>query len=582
MHGTGWYTIAIDAPTDYDDYRTSSVAIETIDPSQMNAPVTASVVCEGTVRLYREFSNVAGPDMGLAGPPSYPGSAIDPSEPRSEPTIGALSAKNGKRRTSSVSKPPPTSADVTSEAMVAIVAIPNYFTAADLTQFIGPGHLPFVNHLRILKSPRPNRFLALLKFSDHAHSDKFRECFDGKQFNSMEPERCHVIPIKRVEVDPEVARMQADARENLIPFLVDDSDDPSNTKVELPTCPVCLERLDVAVTGLVTIPCQHTFHCSCLSKWRDDTCPICRYSANFGNHQVRQQIQNLGESTNALQIGSSRRESSSGGSAAFRRLTETQRAPRPAASTSSGALSSQLPQESVETCFDCEAQTDLWICLVCGNVGCSRYAPHRHSLEHFIATGHCFAMELNTSRVWDYAGDTYVHRLVTNGADGKLVELPDKDQPGQPTPGAKTASEKADAVGFEYSQLLISQLASQREHYEQLLSSQGDSKAVDTLKSRLKSKEDRLQELARSLNTTNVINDALSEKVDYLTKQNGELREQVEAAVAQTKSLEEQVSDLMFFLDSQQKFKDQPEEVREGTVVIQPSPSAKRKAKKKK
>lgn len=93
MHGTGWYTIAIDAPTDYDDYRTLSVAIETIDPSQMNAPVTALVVCEGTVRLYREFLNVAGPDMGLAGPPLYPGSAIDPSEPRSEPTIGALSAK---------------------------------------------------------------------------------------------------------------------------------------------------------------------------------------------------------------------------------------------------------------------------------------------------------------------------------------------------------------------------------------------------------------------------------------------------------------------------------------------------------
>ena len=27
----------------------------------------------------------------------------------------------------------------------------------------------------------------------------------------------------------------------------------------------------------------------------------------------------------------------------------------------------------------------------------------------------------------DYAGDKYVHRLVTNESDGKLVELPDKD-----------------------------------------------------------------------------------------------------------------------------------------------------------
>jgi hypothetical protein len=38
---------------------------------------------------------------------------------------------------------------------------------------------------------------------------------------------------------------------------------------ELPTCPVCLERMDSAVTGLITVPCSHTFHCACLSKWGD-------------------------------------------------------------------------------------------------------------------------------------------------------------------------------------------------------------------------------------------------------------------------------------------------------------------------
>ena len=41
---------------------------------------------------------------------------------------------------------------------------------------------------------------------------------------------------------------------------------------ELPTCPVCLERMDSAVTGLVTVPCSHTFHCTCLSKWGDSRC----------------------------------------------------------------------------------------------------------------------------------------------------------------------------------------------------------------------------------------------------------------------------------------------------------------------
>lgn len=38
-------------------------------------------------------------------------------------------------------------------------------------------------------------------------------------------------------------------------------------------------------------------------------------------------------------------------------------------------------------------------------------------------TQHTYAMQLGNNRVWDYAGDNYVHRLVQNKADGKPVEL---------------------------------------------------------------------------------------------------------------------------------------------------------------
>ena len=31
---------------------------------------------------------------------------------------------------------------------------------------------------------------------------------------------------------------------------------------ELPTCPVCLERLDGSISGLLTTICNHTFHCT--------------------------------------------------------------------------------------------------------------------------------------------------------------------------------------------------------------------------------------------------------------------------------------------------------------------------------
>lgn len=42
---------------------------------------------------------------------------------------------------------------------------------------------------------------------------------------------------------------------------------------------------------------------------------------------------------------------------------------------------------------------------------------------HWKDTQHCYSLELETQRVWDYAGDNYVHRLIQSKTDGKLVEL---------------------------------------------------------------------------------------------------------------------------------------------------------------
>jgi len=47
-----------------------------------------------------------------------------------------------------------------------------------------------------------------------------------------------------------------------------------------------------------------------------------------------------------------------------------------------------------------------------------------HAVRHFEASQHCYSLELETQRVWDYVGDNYVHRLIQSKTDGKLVELP--------------------------------------------------------------------------------------------------------------------------------------------------------------
>lgn len=42
--------------------------------------------------------------------------------------------------------------------------------------------------------------------------------------------------------------------------------------------------------------------------------------------------------------------------------------------------------------------------------------------RHFETTSHTFTLEIGGERVWDYAGDNYVHRLIQSSPDGKMVE----------------------------------------------------------------------------------------------------------------------------------------------------------------
>lgn len=43
-------------------------------------------------------------------------------------------------------------------------------------------------------------------------------------------------------------------------------------------------------------------------------------------------------------------------------------------------------------------------------------------LRHFEATAHTFCLQIGGERVWDYAGDNYVHRLIQADESGKMVE----------------------------------------------------------------------------------------------------------------------------------------------------------------
>ena len=134
--------------------------------------------------------------------------------------------------------------------------------------------------------------------------------------------------------------------------------------------------MDDEITGLLTILCQHVFHCACLQKWRGSGCPVCRH------------IQPSRSSTSPFGLNG-------------------------------------LPSRDINLCHICDCSEDLWICLICGNVGCGRYKGG-HAKEHYKETAHNYALEIETQYVWDYVEDVWVHRLIQTKGDGKLVELPSR------------------------------------------------------------------------------------------------------------------------------------------------------------
>ena len=86
---------------------------------------------------------------------------------------------------------------------------------------------------------------------------------------------------------------------------------------------------------------------------------------------------------------------------------------RPQSDGMSGGLSSISSDVSVHKgCYRCGMDQTLWVCLTCGVIGCGRYS-HGHAKGHNDETGHPYSLELVTQRVWDYSaagGGEFVQR----------------------------------------------------------------------------------------------------------------------------------------------------------------------------
>ncbi|XP_062943183.1 BRCA1-associated protein isoform X2 [Cynocephalus volans] len=322
----------------------------------------------------------------------------------------------------------------------------------------------------------------------------------------------------------------------LMKFSAQGASLPVMDLTELPKCTVCLERMDESVNGILTTLCNHSFHSQCLQRWDDTTCPVCRYC--------------------------------------------------------------QTPEPVEENkCFECGVQENLWICLICGHIGCGRYVS-RHAYKHFEETQHTYAMQLTNHRVWDYAGDNYVHRLVASKTDGKIVQYECE--------GDTCQEEKIDALQLEYSYLLTSQLESQRIYWENKIVriEKDTAEEINNMKTKFKETiekcdnlEHRLNDLLKEKQSVERKCTQLNTKVAKLTTELKEeqemnkclranqvllqnklkeeervLKETCDQKDLQITEIQEQLRDVMFYLEAQQKINHLPaetrQEIQEGQINI--------------
>jgi len=420
--------------------------------------------------------------------------------------------------------------------MVCMLSVPAMLTIHDLLSFMS--HVTDgLEHIKIIRDSTPNQYMTLLKFKNQALADEFYSNYNSVPFNSIEDHLCQLAYVAKVE-------SVKDSEGACLPI-------PGCT--ELPTCPVCLERMDESVKGILTILCNHSFHSECLEKWGDTTCPVCRYC--------------------------------------------------------------QAPELSQDNkCFECGSQESLWICLICGHVGCGRYVAG-HAFHHFTLTQHCYSMQLGNNRVWDYAGDNYVHRLVQNKSDGKLIEV---DESGNEIQDG----EKLDSITLEYTYLLTSQLESQRLYFEEKMNlvegqarsqveeMEGETKNVIAKYSEI---EDKLSSVAKEKSALETKSSKLSAKLGGVLRELQEekalntnlrdnqslwqkkvedlearLRKVEEEKEKETTELQEQLRDVMFYLEGQKQLGEAEkslsvtqEEIEGGQITIGAEGGAKARRKKK-
>lgn len=322
----------------------------------------------------------------------------------------------------------------------------------------------------------------------------------------------------------------------------------SRLPIEVNNCPVCLEPMDVLLNStstccsqqqsdaIFTTVCNHTFHMHCLLQWEDAPCPVCRFD-HAGLNETLSECHVCGSTERVYVclicgVASCSASSKSSGSNSG------------VGGDGGGVRSSKSSIAAKQTVTSSLDHTIL---------------PSGHAKQHYDETLHAYAVDTDTQHVWDFVGQGFVHRLIQNFEDGKIVEVADPtnttSQERSLVPGLTDAEEeevmhrKLEECANEYNNLLKSQLEQQRLYFEGILleirrdhheinrnRQIGDSQSSSTLIAALKQDLHQLQQRYHSLEAKSK---KIAENISFLKNMNESLEANKEPMQKEIKILQQ-------------------------------------------
>ena len=274
----------------------------------------------------------------------------------------------------------------------------------------------------------------LLDFHTIESSKQFFDTINGNLFISTRSECAYVFYCSNQAITCTNINQYHSKNQSLIPLYH-----------QLPVCPRCLARIDTSVTGIVQYQSYNIIvnykkrnnnRLKHKSWWTDLYCSTC--------HLIKQNKQLLSLQPSIRYHGTrltspTHRATTTPRNTSANNTTQLPSLALPSptiASLQSNTASAASPAQLTDVihCNNCTASNldidvsseyVLWICMICSTIGCGRYAQS-HAVQHYNATQHQYAIDINNLYIWNYSNDSYIHRVRGRWGMGLQMDMTDE------------------------------------------------------------------------------------------------------------------------------------------------------------